>query len=200
MTAMFRIIIFLVFAALLNATKMMKVGQRVAASFAIFMPLMSGAVSPIPALAIDVDPVVTMNGQIQLSSVNIAAPTGDKSALYITVREDVGVWTSAVRNMKPPPIMTKRMTNIKNFPVSVTLNSKDDMTQEGAASADEWMNSKRPLIISSRLDSDGVASTRSPEDLVGQGEAKYNGNNGWESFSVDLSGRGVAGKFITNQK
>lgn len=199
---MFVAVVILVFAAVLNVASgnMMKAMRtRVAAASLATLPLLSGVV-PAFAAFVDSDPVVVLNGQVSLSSNNLAAPTGDNAALYITVREDVGVWTSAVRNMKPPPILSKRMTNIKNFPVSVSLSSKDDMTPEGAATADEWMNGKRALTISTRLDSDGVAATRNPEDLVGQGEAKSDGNKGWESFNVDLIGRGVAGKFITNKK
>lgn len=94
------------------------------------------------------------------------------------------------------------------FPFQFTLTS-DNLTAEGAYGAtteagvleDEavfWW-AKDDLIVSARLDSDGVAATRDPEDLVGRG--LYRKENGGVSdvVQVELQGRGIGGKFVTKK-
>ena len=59
--------------------------------------------------------------------------------------------------------------------------------------------SKDDLIVSARWDSDGVAATRDPEDLVGRGVWKHNGGTGGGGNNVEiiLTGRGAFGKLVT---
>jgi len=82
----------------------------------------------------------------------------------------------------------------------VSLDSSVDSTVEGLQLLADWESGRLPLLVSCRLDADGVASTRSPDDLVGvsQSIAKVEGK--WEPFSIELVDRGVGGKFLTQQK
>jgi hypothetical protein len=129
----------------------------------------------------------------------VVPPSGEKVALYITARADPGVWVSAVRNIKNPPVLATRITSIESFPYAFTITDEKSSTPEGINTAAQWKSGALPLAVSARLDSDGVAATRSPEDLIGQGKAKFvNGN--WEDVKITLEGRGVAGKFITEKK
>ena len=55
-------------------------------------------------------------------------------------------------------------------------------------------------MISARLDSDGTAATRDPEDLVGRGELKKNSAQEpgrWSAADVELQGRGLTGRILT---
>ena len=56
------------------------------------------------------------------------------------------------------------------------------------------------LTVSARLDSDGTAATRSPEDLVGRGVAKVPRQGPRERAEVVLTGRGIAGRFATQKQ
>ena len=53
------------------------------------------------------------------------------------------------------------------------------------------------LIASARLDTDGVAATSDPEDLVGRSVLRK--SLGAETVNVQLKGRGIGGKFITGR-
>lgn len=59
---------------------------------------------------------------------------------------------------------------------------------------------RTPLTVSVRLDEDGVASTRSANDLVGQGTVNLAKDGSWSKFDIELVGRGVVGKFLTDNK
>ncbi|CAJ1888524.1 unnamed protein product [Cylindrotheca closterium] len=106
---------------------------------------------------------------------------------------------------KSPPVLAARIEN-PSFPLDFSLVSPRDLTVEGAASisADNgqspdfnnlWWN-KEDLIVSARWDSDGVAATRSPEDLVGRAVWK----NGEAKVQLELGGRGAFGKYVTGSK
>lgn len=140
---------------------------------------------------------ISLHGIVSIAP-NVPVPTGEKVALYLTVREDVGIWQSAVRNQKPPPVLTKKITQLGDFPISFDITSQGDLTPEGAA-YNTWLSGKQPLSVAVRLDTDGVAATRDPDDLVGQGSSELVDGK-WTDVVVALEGRGVAGKFITNKK
>lgn len=123
-------------------------------------------------------------------------PQGDKVALYITAKADPGVWISAVRSIKLPPVLTKRISPVESFPLDFTISEDADVTPEGVATVNEWKSGNLPLLFSARLDADGVAATRSPDDLVGQGTSNFVDGK-WERIAITLEGRGVTGKFIT---
>ena len=72
------------------------------------------------------------------------------------------------------------------------------MTVEGQS---QWFVSSRDdLIVSVRLDLDGVAATRDPGDLVGRaatlGTAIYEDN---VEMTIPLQGRGIGCKFVTKK-
>jgi hypothetical protein len=57
------------------------------------------------------------------------------------------------------------------------------------------------LTISSRLDMDGNANTRGPDDLVGRGQLKRSKQTAAASVcDFELKGRGFGGKFVTTKK
>jgi len=91
---------------------------------------------------------------------------------------------------KPPPVLTARLGNSYSFPLDFQLTALD-LTAEGrgatatatatataggedASSTKEeveyWWNDL-DLIVSARWDTDGIAATRDPSDLVGRGFA-----------------------------
>jgi hypothetical protein len=135
---------------------------------------------------------MVLSGEVRLVEGIVAAPDNRDQALYITAREDRGVWQDRVRNFKSPPVMSKRIpaSALKSgFPLEVTLDSAVDSTPEGQA--DAWTKGTNPLLVSARLDVDGTAATRSPEDLTGSGSASFDRAEGrWEHFEIALSGRG----------
>lgn len=141
----------------------------------------------------------TLNGAIKITN-GFSSPLGNEVALYVTVRPDVGVFQSAILNNKPPPVLTKRIEKISpsSFPYQFTISSDADSTPEGVASYAKWSSGKTPLLISARVDEDGYAATRGPNDLVGKGKSSYDkASASWSKASIELVGRGVAGKFIT---
>jgi hypothetical protein len=141
-----------------------------------------------------------LNGEISVSP-NDRVPDASTTALYITVREDAGVWQSAVRNFKPPPVLTKRIpVSASSFPYKFTIDSGFDSTLEGQQTYDKWSSGKG-LLISVRIDEDGVAATRGPNDLVGKGTTeRKKGETQWPSTNIEVTGRGIAGKILTSGK
>jgi len=61
--------------------------------------------------------------------------------------------------------------------------------------AEWWL---QPLLVSARLDSDGVAATRDPEDLVGRVVAQA-GRGGYGTAELPLQGRGLGGRLVTQR-
>ena len=127
-------------------------------------------------------------------------PVGSSAAIYLTARQDVGIWTAQIKNMKPPPVLTSRTAGPFEYPVQIVLTSASDMTAEGQEIAQEWQSGKTPIVVSARLDSDGVAATRNAEDLVGKSIARKNDDGEWVGCHIEFTDRGVGGKFITKKK
>jgi len=137
-----------------------------------------------------------------------------KSALYVTARpnrpDNVPKAILDGSRGKSPPILAARFES-PVFPFEFKLGEKD-LTPEGAGSNNNQQSTNvnrfwwadDDLIVSARWDSDGVAATRSPEDLVGrniwkQGTAVTDKNEGTTWFVLDLQGRGSFGKFATKK-
>ena len=78
-----------------------------------------------------------------------------------------------------------------SFPYSFKLG-EECLTPEGKLIP---LSDGMRVTVSARYDVDGVASTRSPEDLVGRGEGVLGGEVG-----VVLKGRGVGGKWASGLK
>jgi hypothetical protein len=179
-----------------------------------------------PGLALAADAVVSeeatsstststtiVKGTVTLAS-DVVASGSENSALYITCRPDQpdNVPTAILSGTrgKAPPVLAARLPN-PTFPLEFTLTAPRDLTPEGASSSSSnkdddgtatatttpfWWN-KDDLIVSARWDSDGVAATRSPEDLVGRALWKSQGGGADATVEVQLTGRGAFGKFAT---
>ena len=136
----------------------------------------------------------SISGIVSINSrVASVSPSGPSVALYLTARADEKLFGS-----KPPPLFTKKITN-PTLPLTIKL-STDDLTPEGLALKGKYAQIGTELTVSARLDEDGVASTRGPNDLVGRGYTKYSTDGTWSEFSIDLTDRGIGGKFITTKK
>jgi hypothetical protein len=127
--------------------------------------------------------------------------------LYITVRpqrpDNVPKAILAGSNGKPPPVLACRISN-PVFPYVFELTTMD-LTPEGAYILDRsrekyWFEGEN-LIVSARWDTDGVASTRDPPDLVGRSQYSVPSSmwNEERPLIVELSGRGIAGKLVTGR-
>jgi hypothetical protein len=139
-----------------------------------------------------------LNGEITVPPKE-RVPDTTTTALYITVREDTSVWQSAVRNFKPPPVLTKRIpVSLSSFPYKFSIDSAFDSTLEGQQTYPQWSSGKG-LLISVRIDEDGIAATRGPNDLVGKGTAeRANRETQWSETNIEVTGRGIAGKILTS--
>jgi hypothetical protein len=127
-------------------------------------------------------------------------PAGTGSAIYLTARQDVGIWTAQIKNMKPPPILTSRTPSPYTFPLAITLSAANDITAEGLEIQQQWQSGKASIVVSARLDADGIAATRNAEDLVGKSIASKNENGEWVGCQIELTDRGFGGKMITKKK
>ncbi|KAL7551837.1 hypothetical protein ACHAWF_015027 [Thalassiosira exigua] len=143
---------------------------------------------------------------------------GSNAALYVTARpnrpDNVPRAILDGSRGKPPPVLSARFSN-PSFPFEFTLTSQN-YTPEGASKvvggggvgdegttatsgkADEVWWEGDDLIVSARFDSDGVAATRDPTDLVGRGI--YSATAGGSSVPIELVGRGLFGKSVTAKK
>lgn len=143
-------------------------------------------------------------------------------ALYITARpitaDNVPRAILDGSRGKPPPVLIARFPNVSSFPYHAILTAKD-ITVEGNTGAVDgegasttttssytyWWQGQG-LVVSARWDTDGVAATRDPTDLVGRalwnpsaGTAGKGGDDNW-LVNVQLQGRGPAGKLFTSKK
>lgn len=120
-------------------------------------------------------------------------------ALYITVRPDrpdnVPQAILDGSRGKAPPVLTARY-ELPSFPFTFHL-TEQDYTTEGKPTGESAWWLQDDLIVSARLDMDGIAATRSPEDLVGR--TVYQRAKGGESVLLNLTGRGRFGKFATTK-
>ncbi len=129
---------------------------------------------------------------------------GDKSApqeqvaspaLYVTAR--VGSRGRVLASIKLP----LQSLPSPAFPASVEIKEGDiyaDTPEAQHAIALEIQTSD--LVLSARLDQDGRASTRSPQDLVGQAtlyKFKSVDSAQWSRADIALTGRGAFGEFVT---
>eukprot|EP00529_Nitzschia_sp_RCC80_P030325 CAMPEP_0113480928 /NCGR_PEP_ID=MMETSP0014_2-20120614/22135_1 /TAXON_ID=2857 /ORGANISM="Nitzschia sp." /LENGTH=301 /DNA_ID=CAMNT_0000374387 /DNA_START=18 /DNA_END=926 /DNA_ORIENTATION=+ /assembly_acc=CAM_ASM_000159 len=147
------------------------------------------------------------------------------AAVYVTARpntpDNVPAAILSGTRGKSPPVLAARFSQ-PTFPFQFDLVVPDNLTSEGAAVVqpstattptpdDTVIDLKKlwwsadDLIVSVRLDQDGVASTRSPDDLVGRGlwkNSNKNSNNDnddsyHDRLEVRLEGRGAFGKLVT---
>ena len=111
------------------------------------------------------------------------------AALYLTARPKGGLG----------PVAAKRvpLSGRVPFPLAWELSEAD--TLPDAPPFASWCSLQ--LLVSARLDTDGVAATRNPEDLVGRGEAELERRGVWRRPVVlPLQGRGLAGRLVTQRE
>jgi len=197
----------------------------------LLLPFLTTAFSPDNAYAespsasegrVFVEGIVTLKKGTEF---NYPTPdaTSKGPALYITAKpESISAAPKTLYDAlvgryggKAPPVLTARFPLPSStegesvFPFSFQLTEMD-VTEEGSFNNDNntmdnqprsywWTN--EPLVISARLDSDGIAATRDPEDLVGRtsgrvGATKEDGGG----VVLELQGRGLFGKSVTKKK
>jgi len=135
------------------------------------------------------------------------------SALYVTVRpsqaDNIPRAILDGSNGKPPPVLAARIPNPSAFPLEFTLSAPRDLTVEGSAVVGTNENSNKnnywfeglDWIISARWDTDGVAATRDPSDLVGRTVQTAISRRADDSMiRLELQGRGFTGKLVTGKK
>jgi hypothetical protein len=144
------------------------------------------------------DATILLEGEVTLQPGTSIPEDVSSSALYITARPNNTVDVPRAildgSNGKAPPVLVARFPNVVQYPFSFDFKSSDVTVEGNTSSADEsfWWEGK-DLIVSARWDTDGIASTRNPSDLVGRGLYIKNG----AKTSIQLQGRGAAGKYFT---
>lgn len=141
---------------------------------------------------------VTISGIITLED-GVAAPETLSRALYITAKPDLGFINSNLLLRKFPAVMSKRIPGdgVK-FPLEYSISESADGTEDVGLQRERWVN--LPMIISVRYDTDGVAATRDPTDLVGKGDSeRKQDEDTWVNANLALSDRGLGGKLVTGK-
>jgi len=117
--------------------------------------------------------------------------------VYFTVNNDSALYITVRPPGKGPPLAGIRIpaSNL-HFPYSFNVSASD--LYPDAPDEQDWK--RRNLVVSSRLDLDGTAATRDPEDLVGRGESIFNKSDGRQPTQVILRDRGVGGRFVTKKQ
>jgi len=96
---------------------------------------------------------VVLKGQDRLSS--------SEEALYVTVRPAP---LSSLSAGKVPPLATARYSGPISFPFDFELTTADLTEEYLGAPESTWIG--QDLLVAARLDQDGKAATRDPNDLV----------------------------------
>ena len=145
----------------------------------------------------DVKQVLLEGTAVIADGVNVL--DGPNAALYVTCRPDRpdNVPTAILSGTrgKPPPILTARFQPVSAFPFRFQL-TRNDLTPEAEG---DWWKADTAWVVSARYDTDGVASTRGPDDLVGRTVLSLVGDGNRDCGKLVLTGRGAFGKFATGQ-
>jgi hypothetical protein len=154
---------------------------------------------------------VLLQISVTLQSENLwdKSNSNDNAALYVTVRpstvDDIPRAILDGTRGKPPPILAARfpLQQQQQLPMVYSLTLQD-LTVEGREiwSVNPQTMDARDWIVSARLDSDGVAATRDPTDLVGRNYYIHSSSKTGLPLTVDLElqGRGIGGKFVTGKQ
>ena len=154
---------------------------------------------PTKAMSIESTTFVVGTATLQSGLSNDNVETS--SALYVTCRpnrpDNVPKAILDGSRGKPPPVLAARFEN-PQFPFEFSLTT-DNLTPEGASAVEGsetiWWSGE-DLVVSARLDSDGVAATRDPNDLVGRG---FYSPKTKDTAVIELQGRGMFGKAVTSK-
>ncbi|CAM9903642.1 unnamed protein product, partial [Heterosigma akashiwo] len=120
--------------------------------------MLGGVPGAPPSRALDATAPAIASGVIDIKR-GVQEPAGDSAALFVTARPKA----DGVFSAKSVAIATAKFEH-PQFPFEFKLE-EDSLTPEGLSTIDSWRN--KDLTVSCRLDADGVAFTRDPEDLVG---------------------------------
>eukprot|EP00984_Skeletonema_dohrnii_P004742 scaffold1669_cov99-Skeletonema_dohrnii-CCMP3373.AAC.13 len=162
----------------------------------------SAVLISLPTKAVSIESTTFLSGiaSLQTGLSNESIESG--AALYVTCRpnrpDNVPRAILDGSRGKPPPVLAARFEN-PQFPFEFSLTT-DNLTPEGASAVEGSDNiwwSGEDLIVSARLDSDGVAATRDPNDLVGRG---FYSSKTQDAAMIELQGRGMFGKAVTSKK
>jgi hypothetical protein len=144
----------------------------------------------VPSFAIE--PFTVASGTIALQRGLTKPPDAAAAALYITAR------TEAAPGSKIPPLARARVGTDLSFPYRFRLTTSDLTPEYASVDPQNW--EAADLIITARFDTDGVAATRGPDDLVGRAPLlKHNTRDeaDWSKCAVELQGRGLTGLLLT---
>lgn len=175
---------------LLNSVDALRLTCRrrfLAGSGALLLTQPAHAVTPVAFGTVNLKPGATIEGDSRMG------------ALYVTARPQPQ--NSALQAGKVPPLASKRFQGPLSFPLDFVLTN-DDLTVE-YADVPVGSYERLDLLVSARYDTDGVAATRGPEDLVGRGSVSKRGSSDpstWMTPAIELQGRGVTGKLLTGGK
>eukprot|EP00242_Pyramimonas_sp_CCMP2087_P004054 CAMPEP_0198219142 /NCGR_PEP_ID=MMETSP1445-20131203/72776_1 /TAXON_ID=36898 /ORGANISM="Pyramimonas sp., Strain CCMP2087" /LENGTH=132 /DNA_ID=CAMNT_0043896461 /DNA_START=383 /DNA_END=778 /DNA_ORIENTATION=+ len=120
-------------------------------------------VTDVFAVNADESAEVLVEGTVRISP-GVEPLLREDTALYITVRQG-GARTAL--NRSPPIVGVRIPAGDLTFPYQFVIRASD--LYPDAPPRNEW--ERQTLTVSARLDTDGTASTRDPEDLVGRGES-----------------------------
>ena len=155
---------------------------------------------PLPARADEVDEgaawgvAVTVTLSAGAGSAEALLDAFPAAALYLTIRPPG----------RSPPLAARRVPlsslsrDAPLFPLRLVLGAADALPDAPEQSL--WAAAPQ-LVVSARLDTDGTAATRGPEDLVGRGAAPRDdaAPSGWGEARVELVGRGFGGRLVTQR-
>ena len=158
--------------------------------------LVDGLPTPPPPPTVAIGTVALPNGASTAVGSDAAG-----AALYVTAKPaDTGTGIYAQAG-KVPPLAAARFATPLEFPFSFQLTSADLTPEFAGVEQKVW--EATDLVVTARFDTDGVAATRGPDDLVGRGTLSKAGTvdqSRWSSCRVELQGRGLAGKLLTGGK
>lgn len=158
---------------------------------------------PLPTKATSNESITHVTGTVTLQNGLSSENIEPGAALYITARtnkpDNVPKAILDGSRGKSPPVFASRFEN-PQFPFKFSLTS-ENLTVEGASAVEGSDNNVwwrgEDLVVSARLDSDGVAATRDPTDLVGRG---FFSSVLRDDVMIELQGRGMFGKAVTSKK
>lgn len=157
---------------------------------------------PLPTKAASNESITHVTGTVTLQNGLSSENIEPGAALYITARtnkpDNVPKAILDGSRGRAPPVLAYRLEN-PQFPFKFSLTS-ENLTVEGASAVEGsdnvWWRGE-DLVVSARLDSDGVAATRDPTDLVGRG---FYSSESRDDVMIELQGRGMFGKAVTSKK
>jgi len=143
-------------------------------------------------------PAVVATGIVTLQPGASTGANAAPGALYVTVRPAEATAGALQAGAKVVPLATARFAAPISFPFAFTLTTSDLTAEYAGVEGSAYQ--ALDLTVSARLDGDGVAATRGPDDLVGRGLLRKVGSlspSDWQAAAVELQGRGLAGRLLT---